>query len=297
MGYHSHALKECWIRTSAMKISVITINRNNAAELEKTIRSVSGQTYANIEYIVIDGASTDNSVDIITLHTECIQQWISEPDTGIYNAMNKGIARATGDWLIFMNAGDTFADNTIVQQFVDGQYSDDIVFGNQIRILADGSENLWQAPDTVDFLFFYRSGIPHQSTFYKKALFEQTGPFREDFRIYSDWAHAELAVLKHGASCKPINLTISIYDKTGISSDPKHRSTRRQEISICRNEMFPIHIWDMADECLRLRIQLELLNKNPIVRFAISTCRHLRKSLAKNTQQTKHLSVIRRTIN
>lgn len=171
-----------------MKISVITINRNDASGLEKTIRSVAAQEYSDVEYIVIDGASTDGSVDVIHAHAQHITDWHSEPDTGIYNAMNKGIAKATGDWLIFMNAGDVFATHTILQQFVDGNYADDIVFGNQIRHYPDGRTDVWQVDgQTIDFVFFARRGIPHQSTFIRNALFKQHGNYREDLPIYADW--------------------------------------------------------------------------------------------------------------
>ncbi len=89
-----------------MKLSIITINKNNAYGLRKTIQSVINQTYSNIEYIIIDGASTDGSIDVIKKFEDKIDWWASEPDTGIYNAMNKGIKIATGDYCQFLNSGD-----------------------------------------------------------------------------------------------------------------------------------------------------------------------------------------------
>jgi glycosyltransferase involved in cell wall biosynthesis len=275
-----------------MKISVITINRNDATGLEKTITSVLEQSCPHIEYIVIDGASTDNSLDIIRQHTDRIDHWISEPDSGIYNAMNKGIARATGDWLIFMNAGDTFASNDCASLFLAGNHQAGIVFGDQIRVMADGSKQHWKGPGKVDFLFFYRSGIPHQSTFTHRKVFEEIGPFREDFKIYSDWEHAERAVLKHGFPCSYIPVTLSIYDKTGVSSNPDHRHTRRAEIAESRNALFSHTIWELAEECLQLRQEIEVLKKNRIVRFAITASKSLRKKLASIRKKSKHMSVI-----
>ena len=97
-----------------MKITVITVCHNAAKTLEKTIKSVLNQTYPNIEYIIIDGGSTDDTVDIIKRYADRLAYWISEPDKGIYDAMNKGIEVATGEWINFMNAGDTFyEENTI----------------------------------------------------------------------------------------------------------------------------------------------------------------------------------------
>jgi glycosyltransferase involved in cell wall biosynthesis len=275
-----------------MKVSIITINRNDAVGLKKTLASVIEQTYGNIEYIVIDGASTDNSQDVIQENTSRIHFWISEPDTGIYNAMNKGVARATGDWLIFMNAGDTFVDATIVQQFVDGNHIEDIVFGNQIRVMSDGEQKLWEAPEKIDFLFFYASGIPHQSTFISKKVFKKIGNYREDFRIYSDWEHAERAVLKYRMTCKSIPITVSIYDKTGISSNPKHRLIRRKEIAECRNELFGKSIWDLAEESLKMRNELQILYDNKLVQIALKISKKLQKKLDRIQNKSKHYSVI-----
>lgn len=248
-----------------MTVSVITINRNDASGLEKTILSVVGQTYTDIEYIVIDGASTDNSVAVIEQYAPRIQHWISEPDTGIYNAMNKGIARATGDWLIFMNAGDTFADPSIVQQFVDGQHDEDIVFGNQIRLYPDGKTDLWQVDgQTIDFTFFARRGIPHQSTFIRHHVFTAIGAYREDLPIYSDWERVARAVLIHGYRIRHIPLAVCIYDMDGMSTnaDQQQREAEKQR---ARLGIFSQQVWDTANQLYTLRKkQRKNRTKNPL---------------------------------
>lgn len=106
-----------------MKLSIITINFNNEKGLKKTLESVSIQTYKNFEFIIIDGGSTDNSVNIIKEYQPIITYWLSEPDKGIYNAMNKGIAQAHGEYCIFMNSGDTFYDASTIEKslpYLDG---------------------------------------------------------------------------------------------------------------------------------------------------------------------------------
>ena len=100
------------------KLSIITINLNNAQGLEKTIKSVVSQTYSDYEYIIIDGASTDGSVDVIQEYRNKITYWVSEPDTGIYNAMNKGILKATGEYCQFLNSGDILVDNNVTERML-----------------------------------------------------------------------------------------------------------------------------------------------------------------------------------
>ena len=101
-----------------MKVSVITISYNAVSVIEDTIQSVLNQSYKDIEYIIIDGGSTDGTVDIIKKYQDKINYWVSEPDNGIYDAMNKGIDKATGEWINFMNAGDYFHSNLTLENFI-----------------------------------------------------------------------------------------------------------------------------------------------------------------------------------
>lgn len=205
-----------------MKLSVITINYNNHDGLRKTIESVVNQTCRDFEYIIIDGGSTDGSVDIIKQYADKIDYWVSEPDKGIYNAMNKGIAKASGEYLNFMNSGDCFYENTVVEKVLPHLCSADFYVGN--IIIDNGTNyiknNIISPNGGINILRkIIFSGIPHQSSFIKKETFDKYGYYREDLKIVSDFDHFFKSILLNNASIEPIKITISIYDGTGISSD------------------------------------------------------------------------------
>ena len=199
------------------KISIITVNLNNAVGLEKTICSVIDQAYKPIEYIVIDGNSQDDSKSILEKYAQNIQVSISEKDNGIYNAMNKGISKSTGEYLLFLNSGDILLDNNPLEQLISFGKNADLIYGNiQVSDLAKKREGFF--PDVLSFKFFYINSLPHPCTLIKKHLFDIVGCFREDFKIASDWALFVLAVCKYNCSYKHVNVLVSDFDSGGISS-------------------------------------------------------------------------------
>ena len=167
------------------KISVITINYNEKEGLRKTIQSVVGQTYADIEYIVIDGGSTDGSKELIETYQDKIHYWISEPDSGIYNAMNKGIRAATGDYLLFMNSGDCFFEQDTVSKaeklMVDdyGIYYGDLIYFNKRKKKYED----WIFPNKLSLGFFIENSLPHQGSFIKRSLFESISMYNENLKF------------------------------------------------------------------------------------------------------------------
>jgi glycosyltransferase involved in cell wall biosynthesis len=197
------------------KISVITVSLNAAKTLGTTIESVINQTYKNIEYIIIDGASTDNTIDIIKEHESRISFWLSEPDDGIYDAMNKAVQFATGEWIIFMNAGDVFYDNNVCEtfcRFIDDDI--DIYYGDSC---LDGKKFINTPKNIYPFFFCMERMINHQSIFARSKLFK-IKKFNTKYRIVADreW----LFFLKRkGHKFNHIPLTICIYDSHGISSN------------------------------------------------------------------------------
>jgi glycosyltransferase involved in cell wall biosynthesis len=229
--------------TNLPKISVITINYNNSDGLNKTIQSVVSQSYNNIEYIVIDGGSCDDSKRIIENWGKQIDFWISEPDHGIYNAMNKGIAAATGEYLIFINSGDLLTHDRIIEQAVHQGMDQELVFGNIIYV-GENLEREWIVDDELTFETFYKATIPHPSTFIKKSLFEMVGLYNEGNKIVSDWEFFMLAVCKYNCSYKHINLTIARFYLGGISSDPNNYDMLSREQSMALKKHFPLFLKD-----------------------------------------------------
>lgn len=201
-----------------MKISIITINYNNRIGLEKTIASVISQTYKNIQYIIIDGASTDGSTEVIREHHENIDYWISEPDKGIYNAMNKGILKATGDYVLFLNSGDYLISSDIIDNISHELDSDeDIVFG-LLKTYPSGIIGYTDIHLPLTLLDFFKSSpIPHPASFIKRKLFLKMN-YDESLKIVADWKFFLQAVVFKGCSCKKIEKTIIVFEEGGISN-------------------------------------------------------------------------------
>lgn len=196
-----------------MKFSIITINYNNKEGLRKTIESVVNQTFDDYEYIVIDGGSTDGSIDIIKKYSEKISYWVSEHDKGIYNAMNKGITHAHGEYLNFMNSGDCFHSPDVLEEICP-QLHADIVVGAWIK---GNNKEAWYFPYTDATLFhLYKWTFNHQSSFFKHHLFKND-LYREDLKIVSDWAFYFQKLIIENCSFQSLITCIADFDDTGVS--------------------------------------------------------------------------------
>lgn len=167
------------------RISVVTIVRNDRDALATTIASVIGQTYPAIEYIVVDGASTDGSVDLICQHAPSISRWISEPDHGIYDAINKGARLATGEWVIFMNAGDAFAEASTVAEVFEAGIGEDIGFVYGDKIVQYAGYEVLRASGPIDLLW-QGSQFSHQAVFIRNA-YQRAHPYNTANRISADF--------------------------------------------------------------------------------------------------------------
>jgi len=238
-----------------MKLSIITINRNNAEGLQKTIESVVSQTFTDFEYIIVDGASTDGSLahfsspeggklcEVIskekgfhdcnwhTPYGEVKGGFISEPDSGIYNAMNKGIQKATGEYLLFLNSGDWLYNKDVLKEVFAHSITDDIFYGQEVKEL-NGKLIKSTLLDVyyLSFSSLKNSHIPHQCTFIKRTLFtEKIGLYDENYKIISDWAFMMLAIFKYNCSIRTIDTIISVYDTNGISSVEAYKKLQFEE--------------------------------------------------------------------
>lgn len=208
-----------------MRLSVITINYNNCDGLRKTIESVVRQTYKDIEYIIIDGGSTDGSVDVIKEFEDKINYWVSESDNGCYHAMNKGTEIASGDYVIFMNSGDCFYSDNVIAEFARLNPTEDVLCGDMY--LSLGCVNT--PPEELTFRYFYEGNLPHQACFIKTSL-QKLHPYNENLKIVSDWEFFLKILVLNNGSYRKINQIISYFDFGGISSTNQELHAKERKI-------------------------------------------------------------------
>lgn len=200
-----------------MKLSIITVNLNNLHGLQKTMNSILSQTSHDYEWIVIDGGSTDGSKELIEQNTEHITYWVSEPDTGIYNAMNKGIKAAQGDYLNFLNSGDYYVSNEIVKHLSDIGSQNDVIYADTVFVDGEGHEVGRQSPpEYIQLSYFWSNNFNHQSVFYNRRCFDNY-MYNEQNRIYSD-KESYMYLLYHGFSFKKWNQVVAYCEAGGLSS-------------------------------------------------------------------------------
>lgn len=200
--------------------SIITINKNNAFGLEQTLQSIITQEKYLYELIIIDGKSEDNSLDIINKYQKYITYSISELDTGVYNAMNKGIKKAKGKYVIFMNSGDKFVNPNILKMIKEMSFNSDFIFGATNYKKGKSCLKI-ELPQKISFSLFVSNGICHQSSFIKRYLFDEIGYYDENEKILSDWMFFITALGKYNKNYSVVKFPISEYDMNGMSSfDP-----------------------------------------------------------------------------
>lgn len=218
--------------TQINMVTVITVSYNAAHEIEKTIRSVIGQSYENIEYIVIDGNSSDETVDIIKKYADKISKWTSEPDNGIFDAMNKGLNLAVGNWVIFMNAGDYFTDTNVLEKVFNQEYNMHIgiLYGKvYLDLITEGRLSNW-VPFMHNSAKIKGMGISHQAIFVRTELAKKY-KFNESFKIAADYNMIN-QIYRQGYLLYDLNFPIAIYDTFGYSS--QNRVLQFKEIArIC----------------------------------------------------------------
>ena len=258
-----------------MLISIITINYNNHLGLECTVESVQNQTYTNFEHIIIDGGSADGSKEYLESQNDKINYWISEPDNGIYNAMNKGIKVAKGEYLFFLNSGDDFVNSKALQSIAQSLSGEDIIYFNINQVSNFRKVKVKQVPSELSFSYLYHDLPPHQSTFIKKKLFNDYGNYDESLKIVADWKFLILALLKYNATYKHIDKVFTNFYLGGVSSNSESFKLMQAEREIVLNKEFPILLNDLKykytleriirglrkSKKIQLLIKLGLINK------------------------------------
>lgn len=234
-----------------MKLSIITINYNNCAGLKKTIDSVVAQTYRDFEWLVIDGGSTDGSRALIEQNASHLSYWVSEPDHGVYHAMNKGLDAAQGEYLLFLNSGDWLVDADTLEKCQLDSTSADVLYGDSLFVFQDHIEEI-RYPDPLSFNHLYKGFLGHASSFIKSSLLRKER-YTEQYKIVSDWEFWIKMALKD-ASFVHLPLSVSYFDTTGISSTNEQLRTaeRNQVIS----EFVPRLVAEDCKYIKRLETQL-----------------------------------------
>ncbi len=236
--------------TKDIFLSIITVNKNNGDGLKKTIESVINQTGKNFEYIIIDGASTDNSVNVIESYKDKIDYYTSEEDAGIYNAMNKGIKKANGKFCIFLNSGDYFSNNNILELLESNiEEGIELYYGN-IKYENSGREYTFSYP--LNILQFIEGSIAHGASFIKKDLFNTLGLYNEKNKIVSDWEFFINALLIHRIKHKHIPFVTTIYQDGGISTNKEFTKQKTKEREVVLASLLPQYI-DLIKEYHKLK--------------------------------------------
>ncbi len=212
-----------------MTYSIITINYNNCNGLRRTIESIINQSFRDFEYIVIDGGSTDGSLEVIKKYTDKITYWVSEPDNGVYNAMNKGIRLAKGDYLNFMNSGDTLYDETVLESIATELADTDILVGKDYHydiVNNKGFESI--LPLRISMITFFKSTLPHQGAFIKRTLFNKT-LYNENLHIAADWEFYVKKIILDNCHVKLTPRIVSQREQGGISSSQSDIQKKERE--------------------------------------------------------------------
>lgn len=247
-------------------LSIITVNYNNALELERTLLSVFHQSYTNFEYIVIDGGSTDESLSIIQKYKNQISHCTSESDTGIFNAMNKGVEVAKGEYLLFLNSGDILTSSKALSDFIGHEkFKGDIIYGDY---KFKSGEKVY--PDMLYPSYFMRSSLPHQSTLFNKSVFEKIGGYDETYAIISDRAFYLKCFLSDQFQFTHIAYFLTLFDLEGVSNNIDYRKKKIEE----DERMFKSEYGVFYEECKR-----SLFLEQELKRVQHKTCQGILKRI------------------
>lgn len=226
-----------------MKLSIITINLNDKEGLQQTINSVVSQTFDDYEFIVIDGASTDGSIEVLKNNDNKITHWISEPDKGIYNAMNKGISLAKGEYLHFLNAGDRLVSPKTLQEMFEKNPNTPFICGNFYTENKEGLRELQTPYNNRDWTFslfdIYSTYLCHQAFFIHRDIFLKYGLYSEDLRITADW---ELFLIAIGCKHEEVfyqNVDLVIYNLEGLSSTIGGKAIYEEKKQVAKRRLSP----------------------------------------------------------
>ena len=231
----------------ATKLSIITINFNNLSGLEKTSKSIHLQTYLDYEWLVVDGGSTDGSLDFIKTIANSRLKYISEKDDGIYDAQNKGIQNTTGEYLLFLNSGDSFYQNNSLESiFLQNPKEDFLYFDLYMN------EEIIKYPQKIDYLFLFTNIINHQSQIIHRSVFEKYGLYNKEYSFSADYDFLLRIFRDFKISYKHFPIVLSSYDTTGVTSSIENQNLIHKEKNEIRKQNIPYEILTPLQEYVLL---------------------------------------------
>ena len=228
--------------------------------MQKTIDSVIAQTWRDFEWIIIDGGSTDGSLELIEKYQEHFAYWCSEPDGGVYHAQNKGITKANGEYVNCMNAGDVFVDSNTLENVFAENLNADIVYGDWVRDEPLGKEYM-HAPKVMSLIYIFTDNVCHQSMFVKTQLLKEKG-FDENMKIFADWQRwRELAW--EGRTFQYVPYPVCLYEAGGLSDTPSPQNTLERRMMY---DKIPLEIKPSVDEHARVKAELWQYKSNSFLK-------------------------------
>lgn len=256
------------------KISIITINYNNKVGLQQTINSVLSQTWKKFEFIIIDGGSTDGSTKVIENYKDQLT-YVSEPDTGVYNAMNKGIRAAQGDFVFFLNSGDLFHDDRVLERIETHLDKTARIYYGDVIYQESAAQIKRSFPDELTFEFFIKDNINHQACFIDRLLFYEIFFYNETYKIVSDWEFLIYAICNRNVPYQHISEIISTYDTTGISSDVNNHEAMNSDKDKTIKKYFPLFIndYEYLQQLRNKKVeQFLFIKKSPFAYKVLKAC-------------------------
>jgi glycosyltransferase involved in cell wall biosynthesis len=237
-----------------MKLSVITVNYNNAAGLQQTMASVLAQLPAAAEYLIVDGGSTDDSPALIRAQASRLAYWVSEKDLGVYDAMNKGCQKASGNYLMFLNSGDLLAQPNSLQACLDlleAHPTTDVLYGDVATVINGQPVDIWRFPAQLNLTFFRTQTINHQASLIKASLFKELGPYPAQYPLAADyWLY--LACMLQDKTFTHFNAQLICYDKSGLSAADSYQHYVAEMRNIWQ-ALVPPYVQALVEEILQLR--------------------------------------------
>lgn len=223
-----------------MKVSVITACYNAEATLEDTLRSVAKQTYPDIEYIIADGASTDKTLEIIEKYRNNISVLITEPDKGVYNAMNEGIKAATGDLIIFLNADDIFINELVIERFANfaKERKEGLILGDIVFLDKYTGKVYHEKQPLIDGIQLLKSTVFHPATFFRREVFEKYGLYNEENKIASDYEWYVNYFVKNSGNYAYLDKPVTVFSMGGLSSNEKYNEIHKTERETIQKKYF-----------------------------------------------------------